>query len=54
MSQIREIHHNGGSRKDVAKVLTEEQRNKVKAHRKQLEHRHGSVERSTTETSDYL
>jgi Spy/CpxP family protein refolding chaperone len=52
MSQMREIHRNGGSREDVKTVLTQEQYNKAKEHRKQREHRRGSVEGSTPETSD--
>lgn len=52
MSQIREIHSNGGSREDVAEVFTEEQRNKAKAHRQKTEHRRGSVEGSTTQSND--
>jgi Spy/CpxP family protein refolding chaperone len=34
LSQIREIRSNGGSREDVAKVLTEEQRSVLKGHHK--------------------
>lgn len=52
MSQIREIHSNGGNREDMTEVLTEEQRNKAKQHSKQREHRRSSAEGSTTQTSD--
>jgi Spy/CpxP family protein refolding chaperone len=52
VSQIRDIRSNGGSREDVANVLTEEQRNKAKEHRKQREHSRGGVEGSTTQTSN--
>lgn len=49
ISQIREIRSNGGNREDVAKVLTEEQRSQMKAHRAQSEHRRGHGEDSGDE-----
>ncbi len=52
VSQIREIRSNGGSREDVAKVLTEEQLSLVKEHRKNKEPWRKSGKSSTSNASD--
>ncbi len=43
VSQIREIHRNGGGREELGAVLTESQRTQIRNHRKHREHsdRHG-------------
>ena len=46
MSQIGEIRRNGGSREDVAAVLTEEQRSQAKEHRRKKEQRREGSENS--------
>ena len=44
VSQIQDIHSNGGSREDVANVLTEEQLDQMKEYRKQNRHRREGAE----------
>ncbi len=52
VSQIRDIRSNGGSREDVANVLTEEQLSQMKELRKGKEHRRKGGENSAAETND--
>lgn len=52
VSQIREIRSNGGTREDVAKVLTPEQLSQVKEHRKKKELRREGGENPAAEEND--
>jgi Spy/CpxP family protein refolding chaperone len=52
VSQIRDIRSNGGSREDVANVLTEEQLSQMNEFRKGKEHRRKGGENSAAEAND--
>jgi Spy/CpxP family protein refolding chaperone len=52
MSQMREIHANGGGREEMRGVLTEEQQAKAREHRQARKARHEEANREQKSSSD--